>query len=719
MFFLATRNRPDAVKNLILAMRDTETPEMAVMIDGDPELYKDVPWPSNWRIHSSKEHLESVAAYNELFKLYPNEKFYGEICDHAVPRSKNWATELAKAAGDWNVACCKGSRFQFRPDTGKRPMSAASAKGGELVRALGWLRPPYLIHIYEDNIWEDIAHGCKIYKYCSHVNVGDLSVKLGEFRADESHLRMYKGESYVEKDEAAYKEIWKPKQEETIKMLISKIKRDKITFVCVQSGNYLGKGAEYVNILFDSITRNLPGDVAFTFVCYTDDDSNLSGNVTTRPLKEGIKGWWNKLYLFKKGEFASDERVIYFDLDTVITGALDDIIEYNGDFALLRDFYHPRFAPGMMLWRGGYGHEIWDCYEKAGYPTDLPLGDLDWINNWINENDITPDVIQSLFKKQVGSFKIEARYDIPKGMRVVCFHGLPRPHEVQNGWVEEVWKIGGASTAEFQVVCNNSDDILVKNIFKTLNSGLPKLQMENPHKGVAVLVGGGPSLKNELGMIRALSESGAIVFSMNNSHKFLKENGITADCHVMLDSRVENIEFVPRLTTCYYCSHYAPEVFERAKENKNNVIVYHHFARGIWEIIGENTGDPLVGGISVGMTSLALAFTLGYRNFHLFGFDSSYVDEHHAYPQPINDAQRVIDVVMNGKKYITSPWMVTQYEEFKEMAPQIIENGGEIHVYGSGLLPDGAALMTFPENAVAENRESVYNSPETRKAVHV
>ena len=41
--------------------------------------------------------------------------------------------------------------------------------------------------------------------------------------------------------------------------------------VCVQSGNYQERGAEYVNILHDSVRRNLARDTEGKFVCFTDD----------------------------------------------------------------------------------------------------------------------------------------------------------------------------------------------------------------------------------------------------------------------------------------------------------------------------------------------------------------------------------------------------------------------------------------------------------------
>ena len=105
---------------------------------------------------------------------------------------------------------------------------------------------------------------------------------------------------------------------------------------CVQAGNYQGRGAEYVNNLHDMVLRNMPPQTPFRFICFTDNPDGLDEGIDVRPLPEqGLEGWWNKLALFKKGVFPEGERVVYFDLDTLIINALDDIVAYDGTLACL------------------------------------------------------------------------------------------------------------------------------------------------------------------------------------------------------------------------------------------------------------------------------------------------------------------------------------------------------------------------------------------------
>jgi hypothetical protein len=216
-----------------------------------------------------------------------------------------------------------------------------------------------------------------------------------------------------------------------------------ITFACVNVGNYQGRGAEYVNKLYTSISRNYPD--LFKFVCFTDDPKGLHMGVRPIATPDNVKGWWNKLYMFKAGHFKPGSKIVYFDLDTLITGELDFLSPFSGaggeevQFAILDDFLKKdTYGPGMMMWTEGVWREIWENYDLAGYPTDMKLGDLTWINKLFNDAGYKPQLLQELYPGKICSYKKHARLAIPPDVSVVCFHGLPRPHEAL-GWAKEHW----------------------------------------------------------------------------------------------------------------------------------------------------------------------------------------------------------------------------------------------------------------------------------------
>src|SRR5690349_3964944 len=117
-----------------------------------------------------------------------------------------------------------------------------------------------------------------------------------------------------------------------------------LRIVCVNKGNYQGRGAQYVNILSDSVRRNLKGGMEGQFICFTDNPAGIDRGITIRPLPGDLNGWWNKLYLFAPGLFPKGDRIVYFDLDTLPTGRLDEIVAYDGPFAILRDWMEPQIV---------------------------------------------------------------------------------------------------------------------------------------------------------------------------------------------------------------------------------------------------------------------------------------------------------------------------------------------------------------------------------------
>lgn len=474
-----------------------------------------------------------------------------------------------------------------------------------------------------------------------------------------------------------------------------------LNIVCINAGDYLGRGVEYTNILADMISRNISDKVEYKFVCFTDTPQGIDADVDIRPLPvDGLDGWWNKISLFKEGLFRDGDRILYFDLDTVITSGLDEIIKYDGEFAILRDFFHQDgFQSSVMAWGANTHTHIWEQWLKAGMPKTNE-GDQAWI-----EKMTEADFWQDLFPDYFVSYKLQAFYQIPKASKVIVFHGEPRPHEAK-GWIEKIWKVGGGSALELQHVCNTEFDKIEANIKNALSLPFSWLQPTNAHDGHAVIVGGGPSLKYDLAEIKERQIHGQKIFSTNATYKYLLENNIIPDFHVMVDAREENVEFVPfGKVACYYASICHPKVLEKAE----NVILWHPMIEGILEIIGDNTGDPLVGGGgTVGMKSIALAHILGYREFHLYGFDSSYHgDDNHAYKQSLNDGERVIEVEMNGNKYRAAAWMCGQLEDFKAITRAIVDSGGIITVHGYGLLPDMAKTMVFRMPAAQMRAEAI------------
>lgn len=200
--------------------------------------------------------------------------------------------------------------------------------------------------------------------------------------------------------------------------------RDFITVACLlRSGGDFD--AEYVERLRDGVSRHL--ELEHRFVALSD----VAVPCERIPLETDWPGWWSKLELFRA---LRSGRVIYFDLDVVITGPLDAIAARRFEFAMLRDFAHPStFNSSAMAWSGNWSHvaELFTPSRAAEYQTAERWGDQGWIVEHLGQY---PEALQDAFPGAFVSRKFGPRFGDAE--RVVCFHGRPRPRDV--GWLTEV-----------------------------------------------------------------------------------------------------------------------------------------------------------------------------------------------------------------------------------------------------------------------------------------
>lgn len=207
-----------------------------------------------------------------------------------------------------------------------------------------------------------------------------------------------------------------------------------LTVACVlrQSPEF---DVEYVEKLHRGVTQHLKAP--HRFVCLSD----VLVPCERIPLKTDWPGWWAKIELF-----TLPGPLLYFDLDTVITGDLSDIAKHAqaAEFTMLRDFYREKgFGSGMIAWRGDMSalHA-----EFAKRPDTImsevgKRGDQGFIEQF---TDMRAGCWQDALPGQVVSYKVHVRPasrrgesgtgQIPENARVVCFHGQPKPREVPELW---------------------------------------------------------------------------------------------------------------------------------------------------------------------------------------------------------------------------------------------------------------------------------------------
>lgn len=467
----------------------------------------------------------------------------------------------------------------------------------------------------------------------------------------------------------------------------------KYHVVMVRVGNLYGP--KYVDTLSDMLARNLSELDDVTPWCITDDPDSLPEDVQAIPADPNFPGWWQKVRLFSADmPWEEGDRILYVDLDSVVTGRLEELIQTKG---IIKDWHVDSFNSSVMVWDHGEHRQI---YENL---TEIPpnMGDQDWITQQAPDFPILPEAWCVSYRK-------DAREEPPEGALVVCMHGEPKPAEIVWGWVPDFWKIGGYHQLPRTGMVNVEADFIIANIKDAIKRDLPWFSGAGPHKETAVIVCGGPSLARSIPAIKAHKQRGAIIITVNNTMRYLMERGIKPDAHVMLDARQENAQFLdvkekggktPPDVRYLIASQCHPDVFDALKERWT--VVWHNIAPGLEEVFAPYINGPkpmllVPGGGTVGLRAISLAWMSGYSKIHVYGMDGSYEgDKHHAYPQALNDVNNPVEVQLGheGKRYRSTRWMVRQASEAKDAIQKLEAHNIRLSFHGNGLIPDMAKAL--------------------------
>ena len=239
------------------------------------------------------------------------------------------------------------------------------------------------------------------------------------------------------------------------------------------------------------------------------------------------------------------------------------------------------------------------------------------------------------------------------------------------------------------VICNTPDETLERNIRVNSAKNLTWLKSEPVHEGEAVIVGGGPSLKDSIEDIREYQMHGGTVFAMNAASQYLREHGIVVEYQCIIDAKEETAGLVDPLAIDHL---FGSQVDPKTMDSVDSPIVWHLDIGDIEQYFPEDRVKKggyvlLGGGAAVGNSSMCAAYALGFRKLHIFGLDSCHKNgESHAYSQDMNMFIPTIDVEWAGKKYTSSVAMKAQAEKFQLTASSLKDMGCEIIVYGDGLL---------------------------------
>ncbi len=234
----------------------------------------------------------------------------------------------------------------------------------------------------------------------------------------------------------------------------------------------------------------------------------------------------------------------------------------------------------------------------------------------------------------------------------------------------------------------------------------------------ALVCGFGPSIGDMpiIKTIRAMQKRGGSIVATNMAHDFLVRKAIIPDYGVLMDPMPWIADYVkrPQKSTKYLlASQCDPKVFDNLK-GFDRYLWHADFdvpERGIMEpgnTLNTKQSAPFLavpGQTTVGLRSFWLMYSIGYRDFHFFGLDSSKRGaDHHVIAKPSNVKKlRDVTIVLRTKagdiEFETNEHMAKQAADFDEMVKMVAEFYAEKKMelvsftfHGDGLLPTTAAL---------------------------
>lgn len=238
--------------------------------------------------------------------------------------------------------------------------------------------------------------------------------------------------------------------------------------------------------------------------------------------------------------------------------------------------------------------------------------------------------------------------------------------------------------------CIMGDEELKAHMESALQRGLPELSKFEPETKTPVLiVGSGPSVKCELGTIRRMKASGAVLVAVKDAHDWLISQNIVPDYALALDPQEHR-------WNCFTQKH--PDV-QYLIASQCHAAMFEHLKGHqvtLWHLLFKQGQDfpngrlLIPGGSTSGLRALTVMYTLGYRDFHLFGFDSCMAgDVLRVDGSGIKSGDRIIEIRIEQKPdaevFYCNPSMALQAQAFQDTYAML--PGAIFTAHGSGLIP--------------------------------
>jgi hypothetical protein len=212
-------------------------------------------------------------------------------------------------------------------------------------------------------------------------------------------------------------------------------------------------GADYVNRLYGMVRRHLRGE--FDFVCLTDLSAGVRDEVQCLPipdlaLPDGIpERGWKKLTTFTADLHGLKGTALF--LDVVIVDDITPFFELPGDFRIIHDWKRRwRITGNSSVYRFELGShpEVLERFRAEHESIRARLrNEQAWLSEVLHQQgqlDYWPDDWCASWKYHCiprFPFNFWRAPAIPKGARILVFHGVMNPPDAIAGRSQGNWRV--------------------------------------------------------------------------------------------------------------------------------------------------------------------------------------------------------------------------------------------------------------------------------------
>jgi hypothetical protein len=218
-------------------------------------------------------------------------------------------------------------------------------------------------------------------------------------------------------------------------------------------------GPEYVNRLYGMVRRHLKGD--FRCVCLTDRNEGVVTGAQCLPippldLPPGIpERGWTKLTTFAADLHGLQGTALFLDLDVVIVDDITPFFEVPGEFQIIHDWKRPwRVTGNSSVYRfriGAHADLLAYFREHVNEVRARVRNEQAYLSDYLHQQGKLaywpPEWCASWKYHCIPRFPANYWREpyIPKGARILVFHGVMNPPDALSGRSNGNWRFAKAA----------------------------------------------------------------------------------------------------------------------------------------------------------------------------------------------------------------------------------------------------------------------------------